>query len=546
MADNSSLVEKPKTPGIETGLIHNELLKIIDSRAIKSDRHRKFLSYIVEETLAGRSNLIKAYSIATEVFKRGDDFDAAADPIVRVEAGRLRRALENYYLTDGKNDSLRIEIPKGGYLPEFRMTAAEPSHKVYTPAIAPETNPTSTLPTVIVLPFQFQGDDTAYEYFSSGLAEEITNALTRCKGVRVISAGHIQNPEITKNGIHKLTPGLDARFYLCGTIRAARNTMRISIHMHDIKFGEQIWSERYCYDNDIENLLLIQDDITQKVIIRVADIYDGIIPRTISKESRHSKAPLSTYDAILRHHHYNHTGSADDYRSAIDAITQATKDDSNNALAWASLSELIMDGFTFNYTDDDIDSATTKALKAARKAISLDRTCDHAYWALGYASVVVRDTNTIASAVESLLEINPPASLKAHGGWLLALIGDWERGIDIVQQQMQILYFYPGWLNHVLFLNHYRQNKYEDALKAATKFNMPELVWDPIERAAALGQLGKTDIAKLAVKEITSLQPGFVDNPRRYLKCFIMQDELVEHVLEGLLKAGLPENSATP
>lgn len=87
------------------------------------DRARKFLAYVVEETVAGRAGRIKAYSIATEVFGRDSSFDAQTDPAVRIEAGRIRRALERYYLVAGRDDSIVIKIPKGGYVPTFESRA---------------------------------------------------------------------------------------------------------------------------------------------------------------------------------------------------------------------------------------------------------------------------------------------------------------------------------------------------------------------------------------------------------------------------------------
>lgn len=75
-------------------------------------RARRFLHYVVEETLAGRAERIKAYAIGTEVFERSADFDAQSDPVVRIEAGRLRRALEHYYLSGGTLDPVVISIPK--------------------------------------------------------------------------------------------------------------------------------------------------------------------------------------------------------------------------------------------------------------------------------------------------------------------------------------------------------------------------------------------------------------------------------------------------
>jgi len=101
-------------------LLHSEGLAI-------SDRNRRFLAYIVEETLAGRGDRIKAYNVALTAFDRTDDFDPQTDPIVRIEASRLRRALEHYYLTAGKADPLRIEIPKGSYVATFSHAALEPA-----------------------------------------------------------------------------------------------------------------------------------------------------------------------------------------------------------------------------------------------------------------------------------------------------------------------------------------------------------------------------------------------------------------------------------
>ena len=90
----------------------------------KSAQLANFLSFIVEETLAGRGDRLKAYTIATDALGRDANFDPQADPIVRVEAGRLRRALEQYYAGDGRDDPIIIELPLGGYIPEFRANTA--------------------------------------------------------------------------------------------------------------------------------------------------------------------------------------------------------------------------------------------------------------------------------------------------------------------------------------------------------------------------------------------------------------------------------------
>jgi adenylate cyclase len=86
---------------------------------VASDRLKGFLRFVVEESLAGRADRLKAYTIALEVLGRDATFDPQNDPVVRMEAGKLRRRLERYYLGAGRGDPVRIEIPKGGYAPTF-------------------------------------------------------------------------------------------------------------------------------------------------------------------------------------------------------------------------------------------------------------------------------------------------------------------------------------------------------------------------------------------------------------------------------------------
>jgi hypothetical protein len=86
----------------------------------KSAQLSNFLRFVVEETLAGRGSRIKAYTIATAALGRDEAFDPQTDPIVRVEAARLRRALRSYYANGGADDAIMIELPTGTYAPVFR------------------------------------------------------------------------------------------------------------------------------------------------------------------------------------------------------------------------------------------------------------------------------------------------------------------------------------------------------------------------------------------------------------------------------------------
>ena len=152
------------------------ILQCAEFRA--SEKQRNFLRFIVNETLKGREAEIKGYTVAVSVYGRSESFDPQIDPIVRVEAGRLRRALEHYYLKVGKNDPVHITIPKGSYVPTFqaiekpppgagrRISDRDDSHLLQGPSIA-------------VMPLSNLTSDKEQDYFADGLTEELTAELAR-------------------------------------------------------------------------------------------------------------------------------------------------------------------------------------------------------------------------------------------------------------------------------------------------------------------------------------------------------------------------------
>jgi len=95
-----------------------QLNRILGSKAFRqADRLKRFLRFIVTETIEGRGERLKEFVVGVEVFGKDDSFDPRNDPIVRVQARRLRAQLTRYYTEEGRDDDLAIELPKGGYTP---------------------------------------------------------------------------------------------------------------------------------------------------------------------------------------------------------------------------------------------------------------------------------------------------------------------------------------------------------------------------------------------------------------------------------------------
>jgi tetratricopeptide (TPR) repeat protein len=114
--------------------IRAHIRKIIASRVlVRSERLARFLQFTVEETLAGHADQLKEFVIGMEVFDRRDNYDPRLDPIVRVEARRLRSKLAKYYEFEGRDDAIRIEYPKGGYSPVICLKGDAGGDKQSTP-----------------------------------------------------------------------------------------------------------------------------------------------------------------------------------------------------------------------------------------------------------------------------------------------------------------------------------------------------------------------------------------------------------------------------
>jgi hypothetical protein len=112
--------------GVTAASVRNQLANILASESFsRSDRSSRFLRFIVEHVLDGRTEPLKEYVIGVEVFDKDESFDPRVDAIVRVEAGRLRTKVKEYYGEEGRSDPVRIELAKRGYVPEFRYLLSE-------------------------------------------------------------------------------------------------------------------------------------------------------------------------------------------------------------------------------------------------------------------------------------------------------------------------------------------------------------------------------------------------------------------------------------
>lgn len=269
--------ETPVLGGVPTTVptadaVHQQLHRIIKSRIFaRSKELCRFLQFAVEQKLRNRSVRLKEYLIGVTVFDRGETFNPGTDPIVRVQARRLRSKLTLYYDTEGRMDSVLIELPCGGYVPVFRFRTATPPQTARV-SIPSNGALAETRRSVVVLPFMNIGPDEN-ERFSDGLTEELTHVLSRETSLRVMSRTSAFSFKGRTDDIRSIGERLGVDALVEGSVRSEGNRLRVSAGLIDVADGGLLWSE--VYERSTDQVFAVQENISEQIAKRIADHLKG-------------------------------------------------------------------------------------------------------------------------------------------------------------------------------------------------------------------------------------------------------------------------------
>ena len=520
--------------------IQEQLRKILGSEDFQaSDRLKRLLEFLVSETLEGRGEALKAYTIALAVFDRDESFDPQVDPTVRVEAGKLRSKLERYYYLN-PGDSIRIDVPKGRYITSFFGQEPTPSQPAQNQASAEQRPAESNhySPSIAVLPFVNIGNNIEIEYFTEGLTEEITVSLTRFEDLSVANSYTSRQLKNSDQDIGEIAAQLGVRFVLHGSVQLSNNTIRVFATLTDAVSGSNLWAEKFQGHLAATELFAIQDEITQPVVARIADNY-GFIKRTLLRESHSKRADdLKVYDAILRYGQWAASFNSDLFCSARAALERAIEIEPDYALPVAMLSDMYSSDYQHGY--DKVDNPLESAMHLAHRALDLDINCQTAYWALAQYHFLKRDLNQFQYFAAKVLPLNPVNPyMNVSVGFLTAMAGDLEGGMELMNKAIQLNPYSPRWYRGVPYMIHYKNGDYEAALAEALQLNIPTCFWDPMLRAAAYGKLGRLAEGRAALAELLAVQPTFKENRYNFIHAMLFSDESVAEIHSGLLAAGL-------
>lgn len=244
------------TPGAES--ISSELDRILSSpRFVHCERLGRFLRFVVEQTLGNREASLKQYTVGIEVFDKTEDFDPRIDPIVRVEARRLRARLKKYYETDGRNDPVEIELPARRYAPVFR------GRLISQPPTSLRPQPGSTGVALAVRPFASLYGAPGIGYFADGLTEELTCALAKVEGLRAVSWSTGPPRGKGARSAQEAVSQIDTGAVLEGSVRKSGRRVRITALLVNCADGAYLWAETY--ERELRNVFAVQAEVAQAI-----------------------------------------------------------------------------------------------------------------------------------------------------------------------------------------------------------------------------------------------------------------------------------------
>jgi adenylate cyclase len=569
-----TLDDTPNEPS--TSEVHAALQRILASRCFQqAERASDFLRFVVEQTLAGAGQRLKGYTIGVEVFGRPADFDAQSDALVRVEAGRLRRRLLEYYAGEGAADPVRIELPRGAYAAAYRFACQDveaPRPAAVAPAQVQQSSPAwrrialglgallvgavgviawqqaslrdaararaalegpqrTEWPRIVVVPFENLSADVALDAFAASMTEEIMLRLDEFDLFVIASQANWYGP--SKTNLGAAAPG---GYVLTGSVRGTGKQARITVRLIEAETGAQLWTAAYDERVALDRLPALRERIGRDVVA-IAAPYGAIFEAELARARVAVDTP-KLRDCNATYHEYRRRVTPAGYEETLECLKAVSEREPDAAPVWSGLAMLYVDEYasSFGRTGDE---ALEAARVATAKALAIDGDDFLAHLALTRVQFFDGDPK-FRQSIDSTVAIRPNgAQAFAQGGFLLVISGDSVRGLVLAEKARELTKAPAGFYHLTYAASYLRDGRFDDALAAALKVDGPNWVFAQAVLAAAAAQSGRHDVAHAAAARIRELYPQFEpDAPKNFAR-WHFDAAFHDALASGLRAAGL-------
>ena len=486
-----------------------------------------FLLFVVEAVLRGQGERLKGYTIGVEVLRRDTTFDPQVDPIVRVEATRLRRAIERYYAGVGVDDSVIIDLPRGGYVPRFswrELAAAAP---------APEPEivlaPGNGMPTLRVAPFMVVGTPDTRAIAAETLSGKISEAFALFD-VGNVAVAAPPNARAPAPGAPVAASRADYR--LDGTVEYRGNGLvDLRVKLIDESDATVIWSRAFekLFDTDGSG------DTERRIIFELANAVAqpfGVIPANDRAKRVGTDVLDPRYCCLLE--------SADALRSFDPAaharvragLERLTALDPHFSAGFSILAALYGREFITGFGARPGDPPPLeRALKAARRGIELKPQNARGYHILFAVLFFRGEKDAAIAAAEKAISLNPyDVLIRTEFGGRLIYAGEVDRGMTILRDAVGFGAILPSWSHFALFVGHYVRGEMVDARSQASQLTSETYVYGQLARALIARLDGDRTEFDRAKGAILALQPAWGADPRKEIGKVIIAPAIADRI----------------
>jgi adenylate cyclase len=500
-----------------------------------------FLWFIVEAQLRGKGERLKGYTIGVEVLRRDTSFDPQVDPIVRVEATRLRRALERYYVGPGVEDTIMISMPRGGYVPRIGWRTAhdvaEPSFKAEAaPPATPLLLPGNGMPTLRVAPFVVIGMPQTRAVALEALSGKLSEAFALFDIINILAAAPPVRPAQAP-----ALPQAAARsdYRLDGVVEYRGDTVDLRFRLIDESDAMVIWSRSF------ERISCVADceEIEQSTILQLATTIVqpfGVISANDRAKRLASGKLDMRYCCLLEAGDALRTYDPAAHVRVREGLEHLVALDPNFATGHTTLAIFYCREYFTGFGARPGDGPPLdRALKAARRGIELRPQNARGYHILFNILFFLGETEGAIATAEKAMALNRyDLLIPADYGGRLICAGQIERGTEILRKAIGAAGIVPGWYHFYLFIAHYVRGEWPEARYQTAQITSESYVYGQLARALVAHHDGDAAEAGRAVKAILAAQPSWCDNPRLEIGKSITAPEIADRLTADLIATG--------
>lgn len=393
-------------------------------------------------------------------------------------------------------------------------------------------------PSIAVLAFDNLSDDPGQEYLSDGISESIITSLSRFPELFVIARQSSFSYKGRAVKAQEIASELGVQYIIEGSVQKSDNKVRVTAQLIDALSGHHLWAQQY--DRQWEDIFALQDDITQHIIANIGSFEGPLEEATRDHIKQKAPSDLRAYDYLLLGRERFFLTTKEENKKARELFQNSIELDPKYArghtwLAWTHLVDVVW-GWS-----DDPEKSRKLLFEHAQSAVSLDNTDAETHWVMGAALIHTgQGAKDALAAFERALALDPNnADLLAEYGWDLTYLGRSEEAIKFINKAMRLNPVYPEWYSQGLMFALYNARRYEEAVAVSKAINVRHVV-TKVVLAGSYAYMGQLDEAQLIVVDILEGNPDFTLGWWIERQKFSDQATL-DHYLEGLRKAGLPE-----